>query len=75
MRAARDFTLESDDPRCVQWDLLILVALSGDLTQVLVGHQNRQPEGHPYVFVPPARCDYIQKKLRTKATGATPTPA
>jgi len=41
--------------------------LSADLTQRLADHQNRQPEGHPYVFVPPARYDYIQRDLR--ATG------
>ena len=36
------------------------------LTQLLVDHQNRQPEGHPYVFVPPVRYNYIQKELRAK---------
>ena len=40
--------------------------LSNDLTQILVDHQNRQPEGHPYVFVPPARYDHIQGDLRAK---------
>ena len=34
--------------------------LTDMLTQLLVDHQNRQPEGHPYVFVPPVRYDYIQ---------------
>ena len=33
---------------------------------LLVDHQNRQPEGYPYVFVPPARYDYIQNKLRAE---------
>jgi len=40
--------------------------LSADLTQRLVDHQNRQPEGHPYVFVPCARYDYIQQEPRAK---------
>jgi integrase len=40
--------------------------LTDMLTQLLVDHQSRQPEGHPYVFVPPARYDYIQRELRAK---------
>lgn len=36
------------------------------LTRLLVDHQSRQPEGHPYVFVPPARYGYIQHELRAK---------
>lgn len=40
--------------------------LTDRLTQLLVDHQNGQPEGHPYVFVPPARYDYIQHELRAK---------
>jgi integrase len=40
--------------------------LTDMLTQLLVDHQNRQPEGHPYVFVPPVRYDYIQNELRAK---------
>jgi len=40
--------------------------LTDMLTQLLVDHQNRQPEAHPYVFVPPARYDYIQQELRAK---------
>ena len=40
--------------------------LTDELTQLLVDHQSRQPEGHPYVFVPPARYDYIQHELRAK---------
>jgi len=34
---------------------------------LFVDHQSHQPEGYPYVFVPPARYDYIQSRLR--ATG------
>ena len=40
--------------------------LTEEIVQMLVDHQARQPEGHPYVFVPPARYDYIQKVLRPK---------
>jgi integrase len=54
------------------WEWLIkdtdsrTLPLTDGLTQFLVDHQNRQPEGHPYVFVPPARYDYIQHELRAK---------
>ena len=40
--------------------------LTDILTQLLADHQVRQPEGYPYVFVPPARYDYIQRELRAK---------
>jgi len=40
--------------------------LTDMLTQLLADHQARQPEGHPYVFVPPTRYDYIQRELRAK---------
>jgi len=33
---------------------------------MLVDHQARRLEGYPYVFVPPARYDYIQNLLRPK---------
>jgi integrase len=54
------------------WEWLIkdtdrrILPLTDMLTQLLVDHQGRQPEGHPYVFVPPARYDYIQNELRAK---------
>jgi integrase len=35
--------------------------LTDEVTQLLVDHQNRQPEGYPYVFVPVGRYDFIQK--------------
>jgi integrase len=35
--------------------------LTEDLVSLLVHHQNQQPEGYPYVFVPVARYDHIQK--------------
>ncbi len=40
--------------------------LTDRMTQLLADHQNRQPEGYPYVFVPSARYDYIQQELRAK---------
>lgn len=35
--------------------------LTDEVTQLLVDHQNRQPEGYPYVFIPVGRYDFIQK--------------
>jgi len=35
--------------------------LTKDLVSLLVHHQNEQPEGYPYVFVPVARYDHIQR--------------
>jgi len=116
VKAARDFTQESNPLTTLRWDLLIALDLStalrrgellnlvwGDvdfeeqtvkvspkldtpetwewrikdtdkrilpltkeLIQLLADHQSRQPEGYPYVFVPPARYDWIQKRLRAK---------
>ena len=40
--------------------------LTEEIVQMLVDHQAQQPEGYPYVFVPPARYDYIQNVLRPK---------
>ena len=40
--------------------------LTEGIVQMLADYQSRQPEGHPYVFVPPARYDYIQNVLRPK---------
>jgi len=54
------------------WEWLIkdtdcrTLPLTDGLTQLLVDHQGRQPEGHPYVFVPPVRYDYIQYELLAK---------
>jgi len=38
--------------------------LTEEIVQMLVDHQAQQPEGYPYVFVPTARYEYIQKALR-----------
>ena len=35
--------------------------LTDGLVQLLADHQSQQPEGYPYVFVPPARYDRIQQ--------------
>jgi len=54
------------------WEWLIkdtdrrTLPLTDMLTQLLVDHQNRQPEGHPYVFVLPVRYNYIQNEPRAK---------
>ncbi len=34
--------------------------LTKNVLQMLADHQTQQPEGYPYVFVPPARYDHIQ---------------
>ena len=34
--------------------------LTNELISMLAEHQSKQPEGYPYVFIPPARYDYIQ---------------
>jgi integrase len=54
------------------WEWLIKDAdhrtlpLTEEIVQLLVDHHARQPEGYPYVFVPPARYDYIQNVLRPR---------
>jgi integrase len=40
--------------------------LTDELTKLLIDHQTRQPDGYPYVFVPPARYDWIQQRLRSQ---------
>ena len=42
------------------------VPLKEDVCQLLIDLQNRRPTGHPYVFVPPERYNYIQQELRPK---------
>jgi len=50
------------------WEWLIKDAdrrtlpLTEDVVLLLVEHQENQPEGYPYVFVPPKRYDRIQQK-------------
>jgi len=58
------------------WEWLIkdsdhrTLALTEGITQMLADHQTQQPDGHPYIFVPPARYDYIQSTLRPKGKWA-----
>lgn len=116
LKAAHDFTQQSDLENRTCWDLLILMALTtalrkgemlnavwedidfseqvirvtakkntettwewktknsdsrtlpltDELTQLLIKHQQRQQEGCPYIFIPPARYRYIQTELRAK---------
>ncbi len=40
--------------------------LKEDVSQLLVVLQDRRSEGYPYVLVPPARYDHIQRVLRPK---------
>lgn len=40
--------------------------LKEDVSRLLIQLQNRRPEGHPYVLVPPKRYDHIQQVLRPK---------
>jgi len=61
---------KEDTPETWKWlikdtDRRIL-PLTEELTMLLVDYQSSQPEGYPYVFVPPARYDYIQNELRAK---------
>jgi integrase len=37
-----------------------ILPLTDEITVMLADHQSRQPEGYPYVFVPPHRYDHIQ---------------
>jgi integrase len=38
-----------------------VLPLTKNIVQMLADHQNQQPEGYPYIFVPPARYDHIQQ--------------
>lgn len=38
--------------------------LTNELTTMLVNHRSGQPEGHPYVFIPPERYAFIQELRR-----------
>ncbi len=42
------------------------VPLTDEVVQLLAQHQADQPEGHPYVFVPPWRYERIQKARRQR---------
>ena len=53
------------DTKCV-WEWQIkdtdrrMLPLTDELAQELANHQLAQPEGYPYVFIPPFRYNYIQ---------------
>jgi integrase len=38
-----------------------VLPLTSNVVQMLADHQNQQPDGYPYVFIPPARYDHIQQ--------------
>jgi len=38
--------------------------LTEEIVHLLANHQSEQPEGYPYVFIPAARYEFIQEKLR-----------
>ncbi len=64
-----DMTIEVSPKKCGvhTWEWLIkdndrrVLPLTKNVLQMLADHQTQQPEGYPYVFVPPARYDYIQQ--------------
>jgi len=65
-------TVTPKDERPETWLWLIkdtdrrTLPLTDELAQMLAEHQDRQPEGYPYVFVPSDRYDFIQRQLRVK---------
>jgi integrase len=56
---------KEDSKHIWQWDIKDtdrrVLPLTNELIQLLAEHQAKQPEGYPYVFIPPARYDHIQK--------------
>ena len=64
-----NITPKEDTKHTWRWDIKDTdertLPLTDEITQLLVDHQARQPEGYPYVFVPVSRYDFIQD-LRTK---------
>jgi len=38
--------------------------LTEEIVHLLANHQSEQPEGYPYMFIPAARYEFIQEKLR-----------
>jgi len=60
-----NITPKENTDRTWRWDIKDAdkrtLPLTDEVTQLLVDHQNRQPEGYPYVFVPVGRYDFIQK--------------
>jgi len=64
---AQTIKVAPKDDTAMTWKWLIkdtdrrTLPITDELTQLLADHQSRQPEGYPYVFVPPARYDHIQQ--------------
>jgi integrase len=62
-------TPKEDTSATWRWDIKDsderTLPLTDEVTQLLVDHQAKQPEGYPYVFIPVARYDTIQM-LRAK---------
>jgi integrase len=64
-----NITPKEDTKHTWRWDIKDTdertLPLTDEVTQLLVDHQAKQPEGYPYVFVPVSRYDFIQN-LRGK---------
>jgi len=59
---------KNDTQHTWQWDIKDhdrrVLPLTDAIIQLLVEHQAQQPDGYPYVFVPPKRYDFIQQVTR-----------
>jgi len=59
---------KKDTQHTWQWEIKDhdrrLLPLTDEIIQLLVEHQAQQPDGYPYVFVPPKRYDFIQQVRR-----------
>ena len=70
--AAQTLAVSPKDDTKETWPWLIkdcdrrTLPLTEEVVQMLIDHQSRQPERHPYVFVLPARYGHIQEELRAK---------
>ena len=84
-----DMAIEVSPKKSVDytWEWLIKdtdrreLPLTKNVLQMLADHQTQQPEGYPYVFVPPVRYDHIRymaasRDITTRPSGlVSPTPA
>lgn len=70
--AAQTLTVSPKEDAQQTWAWLIkdcdrrTLPLTEEVVQILVDHQSRQPERHPYIFVLPARYAHIQDRLRAR---------
>ncbi len=64
---------KSDTDYTWQWQIKNtnrrIVPLTSEVVSLLAAHQADQPDGYPYVFVPPTRYDYIQRLRRQGKLG------